>query len=61
MPQGAKISEMGDRNSGHHFYCLDGGPDDLATYQRLKVYAAAHDLTVTAAAKQLLTEILKTK
>lgn len=37
------------------------GPDDLATYQRLKVYAAAHDLTVTAAAKQLLTEILKTK
>lgn len=30
------------------------GPDDLAAYQQLRVYAEEHHLTVSAAAKQLV-------
>ncbi|WP_267202638.1 hypothetical protein [Limosilactobacillus kribbianus] len=35
------------------------GPDDLATYRLLKNYADQHQLTVAAAAKQLLAEALQ--
>ncbi len=35
------------------------GPQDLATYQRLKVYANQHQLTVSAAAKKLIAVALQ--
>lgn len=34
------------------------GPDDLATYQKLQEYAQKHDLSVSAAAKQLVAQTL---
>ncbi|MGM9882999.1 MAG: hypothetical protein ACI31K_02360 [Limosilactobacillus reuteri] len=34
------------------------GPADLATYERLKEYATKHNLSVSAAAKQILTQTL---
>ncbi|KRL27123.1 hypothetical protein FD27_GL000873 [Limosilactobacillus frumenti DSM 13145] len=37
------------------------GADDLATYQQLKAYADAHNLKVTEAAKQILTDTLQKK
>lgn len=35
------------------------GNEDLETYQQLKDYAEQHNLTVSAAAKQLVTAALK--
>lgn len=34
------------------------GPADLATYQRLREYAEQHDLSVSAAAKQIVAQTL---
>lgn len=34
------------------------GADDLATYQKLRAYAAAHELSVAAAAKQIIKQTL---
>ena len=36
------------------------GPDDLKTYEKLQEYAQQHNLTVSAAAKQLVTRTLNT-